>query len=1227
MDSPQENVLIHIIPVNGNTQGQSDHRADNTNHNVNGVDLGQSPGNLKARSGPQATGGLTSYSLIDMDLCGSTELAFPLTPNLPPLSGLSPEVVVLQLQGDILDIRRTQQHLQTLIHHKFKCLSEEQQQSAMEFRNSLSTLTHTLTELSESGRRDVTGAMDRQFDYQQTQLTATLQWRLQHHHTEVLKDVNSVFSPLVNTVDHLQKELSNCVKMLADVSVDMASIRHNSLHRASLVSTSVQTTEGQAGTSEQLRQGHAAATPYRMQSTMHPGVHFHGPITPSPSTSSIPPSSFVHGDLSRRHVGAMPIKLQFPTFGKKDDSPDPLMYLERCRDFLALNPLADEELLATLRNVLHGTARDWWDVARLTTTSWADFEAKFSSAFLSEDYTDELADRVFNRVQREKESIRDFAYGYHSLCRRWKPGIEEEEVIKLILKNINPLLASQLRERVTTVDGLVRLGQQFEKDRECQQQYEQRKKQTPKPLPKPDHQQQPQSPAKTPPMFCWRCSQKGHSSATCPRPYQVNPSRNHKSQQANTPNSLRRNDHPTLGALTRDETPSVTAYAAPSTSPSFQLIPHQLVLPLSIGPWTGRAILDTGSSYTLLNEKLWKEVKGLHYNLKPWTEGPLYLADGEAKRPLGWSEVEFHLCNHSYMIPSVILQTKNLAFPVVLGIDFMYFSGVQIDIAHNCYWFPYNPSKKHFFQSEATKLHDWGPNVAVFSAIAPVPLTLDNPSDDLLLQAVRRAQLEQPEELRLLEQLQNNADVCTSKLGRTGLLKHKIFLTQEMPIKQKPYRLSPAKLIIQKGLINDMLTQNIIERSSSPWAAPVVLIPKKTGGLRFCVDYRKTNKVSQTDAYPLPTIQEILESLSGAVVFTTLDLNSGYWQVEMDQESKDKTAFVCAEGLFSFKVMPFGLKNAPATFQRLMEIALGELKGKICFVYLDDIIIYSQTREQHFQDLQAVLDKLREAGLTLNMKKSNFCQTSLKFLGHIVSFDGTHVDPEKTKAVQDFPVPTTLKALQRFLGMAGWYHRFVLNFSQVAEPLNALKRKGAKFRWTAECQTSFETLKRHLVTPPILGHPNFDCPFVVYTDASDVGLGAVLVQQTGLGIEEVLAFASRTLNGAERNYSTTEQECLAVVWALEKWRYYLEGRHFTVVTDHSSLVWVFKTNKPSTRLIRWALRLQEFTFAVEYRKGKYNTVPDYITITFKSFSRRSYPEQLTKWCIHLMISSGTTTLQ
>lgn len=330
------------------------------------------------------------------------------------------------------------------------------------------------------------------------------------------------------------------------------------------------------------------------------------------------------------------------------------------------------------------------------------------------------------------------------------------------------------------------------------------------------------------------------------------------------------------------------------------------------------------------------------------------------------------------------------------------------------------------------------------------------------------------------------------------------------------------------------------------------------------MDNRKVNAATQTDAYPLPNIQEILESLAGAAVFTTLDLNSGYWQVHMGKESREKTAFICPLGLF--KVMPFGLKNALATFQRLMELVLGDLRGKFCFVYIDDIIIYSTTHEQHRFHIQAVLDKLCEAHLTVYMKNSQFFRTSLKFLGHVVSSAEVEVDTEKTKAIQDFPVPKNVKELQRFLGMAGCYHCFVPGFSQLTEPLNALKWKRVKFIWTPCCQTAFDTLKQYLVSSSVLGHPDFNLPFIVYTDASDVGLGAVLAQQTGLGAEQILAFASRTLNQAERNYSTTEQECLAVVWALEKWRYYLEGRHFTVVTDHCSLMWVFKTQNSALGL-------------------------------------------------------------
>ncbi len=581
--------------------------------------------------------------------------------------------------------------------------------------------------------------------------------------------------------------------------------------------------------------------------------------------------------------------------------------------------------------------------------------------------------------------------------------------------------------------------------------------------------------------------------------------------------------------------------------------------------------------------------------MQEWVEGPLYLANGEAKQPLGWTEMEVQVSNRNWVVPVVIMSEEMLVFPVILGLDFLFYSGLQIDVTTNTYWFKPNEKQRFSFKGGFQKLNDWGLErpVALYTAIPP---TSTVPSFEveivqLVEKAVQHAQLEEEGKLMLLEQLQRNSDVCSNKLGHTKLLCHQIFATQEVPVKQKPYRVSSTKLKAMKELIDEMLAAEVIEPSSSAWASPVVLIPKKTGGLRFCVDYRKLNAITPSNAYPLPNIQEILESLVGASIFTSLDLNSGYWQVHMAPDSQDKTAVVCSFGLFHFKTMPFGLKNAPSTFQRLMERVLGDLKGKVCLVYLDDIIIFSPNKDQHFQDLQLVLNKLREAGLTVNMKKSKFFQRTLKFLGHVVSEDGIQVDLEKTQAIRDFPIPTNIKSLQRFLGMAGWYHRFVPNFSQIAEPLAALKRKGVRFKWTASCQNAFDNLKQHLMESPILGHPDLNLPLVVYTDSSDVGLGAVLCQQRQPGTEEVLAYASRTLNRAERNYSTTEQECLAIVWALEKWRYYLEGCYFTVVIDHSSLKWVFKTNKPGTRLMRRALRLQEFTFAVEYRRGKYNVVP------------------------------------
>lgn len=272
--------------------------------------------------------------------------------------------------------------------------------------------------------------------------------------------------------------------------------------------------------------------------------------------------------------------------------------------------------------------------------------------------------------------------------------------------------------------------------------------------------------------------------------------------------------------------------------------------------------------------------------------------------------------------------------------------------------------------------------------------------------------------------------VCTNKVGHSSVIKHCINTIDEVPLRRRAYRVSVEQQQFIDKEIKEMLANNIIRPSNSPWASPVVIVPKKDGGSRFCVEFHGLNSKTYLDAYPMPQIQDIWGSLHGARIFSTLDLKSGYWQVELEPESIPKTAFVTSSGLFEFLRLLFSLKTAGASFQHLMECVLREIKGKCCFVYIDDIVVYSKDENEHLLHLSQVFSCLNQAGLTLNLKKCNMMQRSLTFLGHVISEQGIKMDPAKIASVSQFPVPQSLKDVQRFLGLAGWYHLFVPRFSK-----------------------------------------------------------------------------------------------------------------------------------------------------------------------------------------------------
>ena len=446
-----------------------------------------------------------------------------------------------------------------------------------------------------------------------------------------------------------------------------------------------------------------------------------------------------------------------------------------------------------------------------------------------------------------------------------------------------------------------------------------------------------------------------------------------------------------------------------------------------------------------------------------------------------------------------------------------------------------------------------------------------------------------PEEIKEAETFlhsnkQKNFILHSNDLGHTTLTPHKIDTGDSRPIRQGPRRLPLAKRQVADREVKRMLDMGVIEPSTSPWSSPIVLASKKGGDVRFCIDFRKVNAVTKKDSFPLPRIDDSLNKLQGSSWFSTMDLASGYWQVAMDEEDAEKTAFVVEDGLYQFKVLPFGLCNAGATFQRLMQLTLSGLSWEQVLVYIDDLIVHSQTFSEHLKHLKQVFEKLAAAGLKMAPKKCTFFRREVTFLGHIVSEKGVQTDPSKTSAVAEWPIPRKLKEVQAFLGLCGYYRKFIKGFSAIAQPLYRLTQKDQKFVWDIDCQEAFDTLKAAMTSTPVLAYPRSDGPFILDTDASNYAVGAVLSQVQD-GKEHVILFFSKSLSRAEKNYCVTRRELLAVVLGIQHCHHYLLGNHFKVRSDHGSLRWLLNFKNPEGQTARWLSILGKYDFEVEYRPG------------------------------------------
>ncbi|XP_066596240.1 uncharacterized protein [Prorops nasuta] len=932
--------------------------------------------------------------------------------------------------------------------------------------------------------------------------------------------------------------------------------------------------------------------------------HFQTPRFPRPLANRDYAAQFnqLHSTLKRMNV----------SFSGKSGE-DVEAFLARIAETRIIFDLPDAELLKYLPLLLSDMALHWFRSHQRDWENWAHFERAFRSRFGARSLQVSLRVEIAQRTQAEDEPVDHYLTCIRVLLERVSPPMSEEEWIIWAHTNMLPRIQALIDiNNIISFDALESRAIQIESSLARQSRYrapplpehslfpdlafgrparrtrtamaaeeqpvliaqeKPKKLKAVKDIPSPAPSISSSSGTITNPFVsepiepqssfaidsaCWNYKERGHRYSECPKPLYGKRTRDTINTGSCPTTRLSHTQFPAVNLnscrLSRDFSSGIEKI--------YSLTTALLYIQIRVQGHSFLALVDSGASRTFIGKSGLLKISSADVNASTVPPVTIVTANGHRENLSQCYPLQYQIEGRSQVVPTLFF--PSLAVPLIFGIDALQQFGIVINYQDRTWSYRDDPS--HYYRF------------------------VDAQDNFYSCNALRVLTDTESEQLRAF--LDERIPILKRAPGLTNLTEHRIIVETPTAIKQRYYPVSP---VIQQAInreVDRLLHEGIIEPSDSDWSSPIVMVRKSNGSYRFCLDFRKVNEVSRKDAYPLPFMNSILDKLRSANYISALDLSEAYFQVPMEESSKSVTAFtVPGRGLFQFKRMPFGLTGAPATFQRLLDKIITPDMEPHAFAYLDDIIIVTQTFSEHLEWLDKIFKRIIAAGLLINPDKSEFCKTSVTYLGFIVDHRGLSTDPEKIRPIIDYPAPRNIKELRRFIGMASWYRRFVPDFATIVAPLNQLLKKNQAWVWATPQSNAFDTLKRKLTSTPTLACPDFNRTFCLQTDASNVGLGAVLTQTHEQG-ECVIAYASRTLTPAEMKYTTTELECLAVLWSIKKFRGYLEGYKFTVMTDHNSLRWLNNLKDPSGRLGRWALELMQYDFEIVYRKGSQNFVPD-----------------------------------